>query len=513
MGFGYGSGNGTSHNNDAMDNETGKRVRKTFGNSMLAHVWAQNSQTFGQSGNGNFYFHGPTLYSYGSHFVVGIVMADGFAFLNSQSYSISTSQHQGEARASVRGSHTYIADLTKISGVLANSQEPRDKATRARCFDRLKDHFSTEEGASDMGAMVLAFTYCGASLSKARAMADICARKVLRVAAKRRAMVADAAQRRALDTAKQFASRAPEFYTAWALKVLGQYGGGDWGRDKVAEEGRNAFRAAKAAKARGWAGIATKCRAAHKSLRAVLADAERVEMLANRREKIRTAIRIIREFENTLSKDLSPCVFLGEYGPADAVKAWKCLSEQFAIVSGAAYTSNKISARARIAAKDAGAQAHHWAIEAHEEKMREQAEARAEWLAGTLDRPSYNMGRLVDAEGGALLRAKNVERNDSGIITDGTLQTSWGADVPLVQAIRAFRFLKLCRERGNGWNPSTGGQIKVGHFKIDWIDARGNFAAACHRINWAECGRIAGQLGLDYLTGAENALSPGKGAA
>jgi len=113
--MGYGSG--TSHYDDATDNETGGRVKKTFSNGMLAHVWAQNSQTFGQSNNGNFYFLGPILHSYGSHFVVGVVMPDGFAFLNSSTYSISTTKHQGAAWEA--NGHTIRVGYFRIDSVSA----------------------------------------------------------------------------------------------------------------------------------------------------------------------------------------------------------------------------------------------------------------------------------------------------------------------------------------------------------------------------------------------------------
>jgi hypothetical protein len=37
-----------------------------FPNAQLAHVWAQQRQSAGRSANGNFYFEGPCLYSYGA---------------------------------------------------------------------------------------------------------------------------------------------------------------------------------------------------------------------------------------------------------------------------------------------------------------------------------------------------------------------------------------------------------------------------------------------------------------
>lgn len=39
-------------------------MRTVFTNHMVAHVWAQQNQPHGRSGNGQFFFDGPTIYSY-----------------------------------------------------------------------------------------------------------------------------------------------------------------------------------------------------------------------------------------------------------------------------------------------------------------------------------------------------------------------------------------------------------------------------------------------------------------
>src|SRR3546814_8524943 len=78
-------------------------TQTVFSHDMVAHVWAQQRQQNGRSNNGNFYFEGRTLYSYGGHFPVGIFAAPGGpVFMNADSYSVSTSRHQSEARAAVR---------------------------------------------------------------------------------------------------------------------------------------------------------------------------------------------------------------------------------------------------------------------------------------------------------------------------------------------------------------------------------------------------------------------------
>lgn len=87
------------------------RERTVFDNDMVAHVWAQQTQEHGRSANGNFYFRGGTLYSYGPHFVVGrfvtTLAGERVVLLNSGSYSVSTNRHQSLARRAVAHYRTF----------------------------------------------------------------------------------------------------------------------------------------------------------------------------------------------------------------------------------------------------------------------------------------------------------------------------------------------------------------------------------------------------------------------
>lgn len=68
-------------------------------------------------------------------------------------------------------------------------------------------------------------------------------------------------------------------------------------------------------------------------------------------------------------------------------------------------------------------------------------------------------------------------------IIDMVLQTARGAEVPLFHAIRAFRFLKRCRARGETWQ-RNGHSLRVGHFTIDHVNTDGSFTAGCHTFSW-----------------------------
>ena len=141
------------------------------------------------------------------------------------------------------------------------------------------------------------------------------------------------------------------------------------------------------------------------------------------------------------------------------------------------------------------------------ERMAREAAERAAWLAGGGNRYT----RLSDATGGALIRAVDVTRDDAGRITGGTLETSHGAEVPLTHAVKAFRFLKLCNASGRTWH-ANGHTIRVGHFTISEVRPDG-FTAGCHRINWPEVARVAGELGIIDGPADDSALTPSHVAA
>ncbi len=73
-------------------------TRKNLGHEVYS-VWANGSQEYGQNhSRGNVYFQGDTIYSYGSHFPMGVRQAKHFV-LNADGYSNTTSGHQSCVRA------------------------------------------------------------------------------------------------------------------------------------------------------------------------------------------------------------------------------------------------------------------------------------------------------------------------------------------------------------------------------------------------------------------------------
>lgn len=96
-------------------------TQTVLSNDMVAHVWAAQTQREGRSHNGNFYFRGRALYSYGSHYPVGIFAGEGGpVFLNSTSSSVTTNgKHRGPARWAVRHLQTFdMPELDELADVI-----------------------------------------------------------------------------------------------------------------------------------------------------------------------------------------------------------------------------------------------------------------------------------------------------------------------------------------------------------------------------------------------------------
>lgn len=161
--WGYGNGTRTSHyQSEAKSLETGERVACTFANDMVAHIWAQLSQDFGKSGNGNFYFNGGALHSYGSHFLVAYAFRRGNRIVsihNADSYSTSTSQHQSTAwRAAAHHERHELPELTALRDMLPRLVEGPVKSIgqgdKARVRQWLESVEVTSEAMRESAIMV-----------------------------------------------------------------------------------------------------------------------------------------------------------------------------------------------------------------------------------------------------------------------------------------------------------------------------------------------------------------------
>jgi hypothetical protein len=163
-------------------------TQTVFTNDMVAHVWAQQTQPHGRSGNGQFYFDGGTLYSYGSHFPVAMFVQNHrgqeCALFNSDSYSITTSRHQSRARSAYSGLSfsapcAVLGPIARMGADLAGQQIKRgskaskdirahyqavtDSAVKkaARARSNLQWHLENAQGAASEGDALSAFFALG----------------------------------------------------------------------------------------------------------------------------------------------------------------------------------------------------------------------------------------------------------------------------------------------------------------------------------------------------------------
>jgi len=93
-----------------------KRIRTVWPVDMVAHLWAHKSQDYARNPGHNFYFHGDTIYSYGSHFPVArhVENKRGRAVLfPTRSYSATTAGHKCVVEGACRHLTVFhVADVT-----------------------------------------------------------------------------------------------------------------------------------------------------------------------------------------------------------------------------------------------------------------------------------------------------------------------------------------------------------------------------------------------------------------
>jgi hypothetical protein len=86
-------------------------MKTVFKSSMVAHIWANQSQREARNGGNTFYFTGDTIYSYGSHFPIARhVSRNGrrAILFTTRSYSVSTSRHISHTRRAISQADTVF---------------------------------------------------------------------------------------------------------------------------------------------------------------------------------------------------------------------------------------------------------------------------------------------------------------------------------------------------------------------------------------------------------------------
>ncbi len=480
----YGNYSNNPHDaSNPLSEKTG-RVREVFDTDMVIHVWAQNTQARGRNAKGSCYFEHGTLYSYGSHYVMGHHMPDGVVLLNDDSSSVTTNAHRWKARRAVDHKTAHaIPSLTELLPtywsplrILAQSDRSKEDKTRAKAQIAAFVAKHALGLADDAGAYLL--RVAGLSPSKAATRLASLRKAALAVKAKADATAKANAEKRARMCGKQFAGMSDREWRR-ALGDAPAYRLDDW-----VKEMRRCVAALKRANApRKAAILAARVKTAQADYNMAYRSVRRMQANQSRLSSVQT----IRQFVAALSN--SALV-------ADEYYKWRGLIDAFTYVRKATPRLAELLATAERMRDEwytveEARQAAERAERVRLATMKEE-ERRAEWFAG--NPASRWSGR--DELGGAYLRVVGDE-----------LQTSQGASVPLAHAIRAFRFIKLCRNRAAEWS-RNGRVIRVGHFTVDHIKADGSFKAGCHEINWPEIERIARAIGVYDAAPDSEALEP-----
>lgn len=480
--MGYGYSHRVEHNATARDLATCERVGQSFTADMAAHVWAQRRQTFGRSSTGVVYFHGRALFDYGAHYCAAYIVADDSAVLyNASHVSPTTSGHVSAARYAARPRQAVgVPDLTGLlAGRAGESLYPGrasyggvmgtagfESAIDARLGDRAWIRSYCEAHALELAPESLAFLLgrVGLARSAGRIVAD-----AERKRDKAKAKAAREEKRKAIARLERFAKAPdlPEFvaefrpyHHAGAARIV----------ESVASDVR---------KARSRAGKASVAPAIWRKAWARLGELGEPG-----------TIEAVQAVENKATRAGRLAQAIGALWPASFESVSRRLYAAGEQMDSFVDSARRNPALVELREQWEAAKAERERL-AREQAERERAEKLASWRAGEF------VGRISAARpsGAAYIRAVGVERDESGAIVAGELETSLGASVPLVQAVRAFRFLKLIRERGTPWH-KNGARIRVGHFEVDSISPTGDFVAGCHSFEWRDIRELAESLGV-----------------
>lgn len=475
------------------------------------HHWANASKRDGRRSDRRVYFRGAKFFSYGDHYVAGYRLPEGMlstsrtdstpsrfpaVLVNAKRYSVSTSSHVSALRSAARHIvQFWVPDLTSL--VYYWPENPArlaaylDENPHARAAIARHAVEWIRELEPDAGRVL--FELAGDKPARAEKRYQDEREKARKADEKAAADHARREHANRLNRAKIAAAMTDGEALEWAQDT-GPYGRSD--TDSIIERLKSAgaelrrVQIAANKEKRGYVKTVQRLRELQKLIKARREHLEKNRDLIALRARVRYAVTAIRDMVTPVQPEaVHPSVVRAGRDGA-AFLAGLCLVRPA--------TRAKLSRLASMASAALEMQARH----DHRERMAKQAAAIAAWQAGESNARPYG---ATDEKGGALLRAVNVQRDESGAITGGTLETSQGASVPLIHAIKAFRFVKLCRDAGRTWN-RNGHSIRVGHYTLDSITPAGDFKAGCHSINWGQIERLARVLGVMDLPADDSAL-------
>ncbi len=454
--------------------------RTVFDNAMVAHVWAQQDRPEGRSANGNFYFTGDTIYSYGGHFPIARFSRDkSIVWLTSRGYSVSTSGHVRYTRDALYGLQAAIIRVPDLgefreSNINAAQREAIEEMLLRRAHDdpnpaRAWDAFQRAAGTPRRkwpghdGAV--------AALQKLENQ---------RAAKAKREKLTDA--RKQIDAMMRFnwGYHTPQIRNEETENPLSTYRAHDMAR--TCERARSLLASARYTLARAKTGAKS--------------DAKRVTLAgvdSKRLVRLRDVwLATVSAIENAQGESCDRLQI--EQALTNLAQGKKCDYWYSPGVGVNATTETEILGGRIRRALQIGFSVEDiqplMAIMQGRQFYRETNNATRESIRVVLSRKHgkdfVTPEQWLDGEGVNYYSADSTLLRRKG----DKLETSRGAECPFAHAVIAFSKAQDCRATGTTWQ-RNGQQIRVGHFNVDSIDAQGNLKAGCHTIEYSEMLRLA----------------------
>jgi len=429
------------------------RTRNVYPTDEIAHLWMHQTQDSARNPQGNFYFSGATIFSYGSHFPIAKLVTgakgEQAVLFTERKYSNTTAKHVGLVHQAIPNEVPYyycynpLDQLSKISqdkgkeveellaklGMLAQPEPKYPKLKKAR------QKFA---GVDEPGGVLAGERLCIHPSGT-----------VYHGRSKSLWMLTHQGSGYSISGRLTKAQARAMLHKLDSCEILDKIGADGSMPPKVREQVFEAVRKAEE-ECRGLADLNRHPAAIAKLYR----SAEYASNNANEfNEFFGFAQRFL--FPSEAAITLEPLVDRWEEGAAAR------------------------SAQARAAADSRRAERYaRWSGDS--EKYNEQAKLTPEqivemWRNG--ERIYRNISYLP-----TMLRISGDE-----------VETSLGARFPVTHAVKALRFVRLVKAKGEAWH-SNGHTIHLGHYKLDEIDAEGNVKAGCHRVSYEEIERIGPML-------------------
>jgi hypothetical protein len=129
-----------------------KRVKHVVSSGEVPHLWYHKTQDSARTSNGNLYFEGDTIYSYGSHFPIARHVSSGkqdAVLFTTRTYSVTTSGHCSAVRSAIPSDAVifHVPELSYIGQDYKNSEANEHKTNIADYLKRIETAIVTSARA------------------------------------------------------------------------------------------------------------------------------------------------------------------------------------------------------------------------------------------------------------------------------------------------------------------------------------------------------------------------------